>query len=410
MTATPTIPTDAGNGPVFDEANAQYRGAARHEYLATLREGPVPIAWDLFGRAHLLRYHDVRSVFLDPEGAVNVGAGLAIALGATSGPLFDWQSHALIVQNPPRHTAMRGAIRSINARLARRLAPLIEEQTHRLVDEFPSDGVVDLVHAFCFTLPVRVIMGLLGLPESDEAQIGEWSPRALPSRPEGVPDADRVNALFREYAEARIEERRAAPRDDDLLTDLIHAQDRGDITPDELWATVQTLVLAGHETTSGALATGVHAMLTHDNQWEQLKSDPSLADGAAEEMLRWDAAAPEMGRVLTRDWEIGGRILHAGTVVALNLTSANRDPRVFERPDEFDIRRSNSKEHLSFGVGIHRCTGAPVAQVEMPIALRVLAERLDHLSLAEEPSYDPGFFRQFDSLRVHVRTNPRRAR
>jgi cytochrome P450 len=204
MTATPTIPTDAGNGPVFDEANAQYRGAARHEYLATLREGPVPIAWDLFGRAHLLRYHDVRSVFLDPEGAVNVGAGLAIALGATSGPLFDWQSHALIVQNPPRHTAMRGAIRSINARLARRLAPLIEEQTHRLVDEFPSDGVVDLVHAFCFTLPVRVIMGLLGLPESDEAQIGEWSPRALPSRPEGVPDADRVNALFREYAEARI--------------------------------------------------------------------------------------------------------------------------------------------------------------------------------------------------------------
>ncbi|WP_285189424.1 cytochrome P450 [Rhodococcus sp. MEB041] len=379
-----------------------------HGALAEHREADVPMVVDQFRRVHLLRYGDVRTAYIDQAGYRNIGTGFVESFGCMSGPLHDWQANALLVQDPPRHTAMRRAVRHFDARLARRLEPTIRRQAHDLVDRFPEDGVVNFAHEFGFRLPVKIIMGLLRLPEEDEEMIGEWSPHTLPIAWDDIDRADEVNALFREYVERKIAERRSTPLEDDTLSDLIDAADREGLTHDELWATVQTVILAGHETTSSALSIGVHTLLTQGDHWQSLREDRSLLAGASHEILRYDPAVISTARVLTADTELHGVVLSEGTSLALCITSANRDPRVFDSPDVFDISRSNAHENLTFGAGIHRCVGAPLAQLEIPTALDVLLDRLVHVEVATPPEYEPGFFRQFGALQLGVTTRPRR--
>jgi cytochrome P450 len=250
-------------------------------------------------------------------------------------------------------------------------------------------------------------MGLLHLPESDTPLIAELSPQTHPAGPDAVEISQQVNAHFRAYVEERIEERRARPLDDDILSDLVVAQDSNMITSDELWATVQTLILAGHETTSSALAIGLHLLLNNRDQTNALNADRSLLPNAAEEILRFDSPVESMTRVLAEEVGLQGVALSPGTLISLCIASANRDPREFAAPDVFNIRRSNARSQLSFGVGIHRCTGAPLAQMELPIALGVLFDRLESVEFDAVPSYAPGFFRQFETLRLGVRLRPR---
>lgn len=401
-TSTPIIDL-----PAFDYLNPRFHGPQRYEVLAELRDTGPGLALDQFGRVNVLRYDDVRNAYSDHERFRNVETGWVASMGCTEGPLFDWQSHALIMSNPPRHTAMRHAVRQINLRLARRMVPEIRRRAHDLVDTFPTDGTVDLARAFAFALPVQVIMGLLHLPDEDEDLIAELSPHTLPAGPPSIADANEANRRFRLYVEQRIEERRATPLDNDILTDIIATADEGKLTPDELWATVQTLILAGHETSSSALTTGIYQLLRDPAQWAALKSDRALLPNAAEEILRYEAAVDAMARILVVDTEISGVTLPAGTLISPSIAAANRDPRVFDDPDRFDIHRDNARMQLSFGAGIHRCIGAPLAQVEIPAAVDVLLDRLEYVELAEEPRYSTGLFRGFETLHLRVKTTPR---
>lgn len=393
--------------PPFDYLDPQFHGSGRYQVLARLRDGEPGLALDQFGRINVMRYEDVRAVYSDHERFCNVEGGWVASMGCTSGPLFDWQSHALIMAKPPRHTAMRHAVRKINLRLARRMEPEIRERAHALVDSFPAVGTVDLARAFAFELPVQVIMGLLHLPPEDVHLIATLSPHTLPTGPHTIDAANEANRQFRSYVEQRIEDRRANPMEDDILTDIITTADEGNLTADELWATVQTLILAGHETTSSALTTGIYQLLRDPDQWAALKADHTLLPNAAEEILRFEAAVDAMARIVVADTEIAGVALPAGTLLSPSIASANRDPRVFRNPDHFDIYRNNARMQLSFGAGIHRCTGAPLAQVELPAAVGVLLDRLEHAELAEMPTYSSGLFRGFESLHLRVKTRPR---
>ncbi|MGE0216829.1 cytochrome P450 [Mycolicibacterium sp.] len=389
--------------PVFDYFDADHQGAGRYRFLGELREAEVPLAVDQFGRINLLRHDDVRGAFVDNDRYRSVEAAVAEAMAGGEGPLVDWQRNTLINMNPPRHTRLRNAVRPLNARLARRLEPTIRAQCHRLIDAFPDNGEVDFSTEFAFKLPVAVIMALLHLPAEDEDRIAQWSPKTLPVGPYSVPEANWANREFRSYVEALVDDRRRHPVDEDVVTDLIALQDRGELSHDELWGTIQTLVLAGHETTSGALETGLHALLERPERWQRIRADPALIANAAEEILRWDAPVDVMPRILAEDTVLQGVPLAAGSMINLNIASANHDPRVFTDPDAFDPARPNANRHLTFGVGIHRCVGAPLAQVELPIALEVLCERLSALEVVEVPRYAFGFFRHFTALRVAVR-------
>jgi cytochrome P450 len=401
-TGTPAIDL-----PTFDYLDPRFHGPERYQVLAELRDTDPGLALDQFGRINVLRYDDVRLAYSDHERFRNVETGWVASMGCTTGPLFDWQSHALIMSNPPQHTAMRHAVRQINLRLARRMAPEIRRRAHDLVDTFPTEGTVDLARTFAFALPVQVIMGLLHLPHEDEDLIAELSPHTLPAGPHSIDDANEANRRFRLYVEQRIQERRAAPLDNDILTDIIATADEGKLTSDELWATVQTLILAGHETSSSALTTGIYQLLRDPAQWAALKSDRTLLPNAAEEILRYEAAVDAMARILVVDTEISGVMLPAGTLISPSIASANRDPRKFSDPDRFDIHRDNARMQLSFGAGIHRCIGAPLAQVEIPAAIDVLLDRLEHVELVEEPKYSTGLFRGFEALHLRVKTIPR---
>jgi cytochrome P450 len=264
------------------------------------------------------------------------------------------------------------------------LRPRIEAITASLLDAM-AEGVVDLITAFAFPLPMTVICELLGIPDGDREEFKTWSQVILSS-----------TATFDEYRAAGgamyayftrlLADKRAAPADD-LLSALITARDSGDsLDEPELLAMIFLLLVAGHETTVNLIATGTLALLTHPSELSRLRADPSLLPGAIEELLRYanplnhatDRYAPE-------PLEVGGVMIPADEPVLVVTSSANRDPARFPDPDRLDLGRDASG-HVAFGHGIHYCVGAPLARLEGEIAFGALLSRFPGLSLAVDPA------------------------
>jgi cytochrome P450 len=386
----------------FDET---YQGWQRHATLETIREQEPPIAFDVLGRPWLFRYHDVNTVLLDRERFLASETLLADSLGFVDGPFRDFLAHQLLTQNPPDHTRIRRAAGYFSRHLVKGLEPAIRQACNRLIDAFPDEGNVEFSHDFAFKLPVGVIMRMMNLPESDEDLIGEWSPKLLPAdiTADAIAATNEANQALRDYAVRITEDRRKAPIDDDIITDLVAAQHHGDLTHDELWSLIVALIVAGHETTTGALTLGLHTLLHHPDQWERLRADRALLAGATEEILRYEPPVDGVLRIPTEDVEVHGVPISAGSVVNLSPTAANRDPRQFSEPDVFDIARPNARQHLTFTAGIHRCIGAPLAQLEIAIALDALLNRLETIEPVGQPTLYSGAFRRLSAMPIFVK-------
>ena len=171
------------------------------------------------------------------------------------------------------------------------------------------------------------------------------------------------------------------------MSALIAADEGGNfLSEDELLATCTILIQAGHETTANLISNGLLALLNHPDQLAQLRSDPSLAESAVEEILRYNGSVHRLKRTVTEDVEFGGKSLKKGQLVYLVMGSANRDPAVFSEPQSFNILRPKiENRHLAFGHGIHFCIGAPLARLEAPIALNAILARFSEIRLAEQP-------------------------
>jgi cytochrome P450 len=188
---------------------------------------------------------------------------------------------------------------------------------------------------------------------------------------------------FLDYFRCLVAERRRAPRDD-LLTDLIEAEDRGHrLTEDELMATCVLLLVAGHETTANLIGNGTLALLRHPLELDRFRTNPGLASSAVEELLRFDSPIQATARTTLEDIDIAGKSVGENERVVLLLGSSNRDPDVFDEPDALRLDRTPNS-HLSFGGGIHFCLGAPLARLEARIALPALLERFPKISLQSE--------------------------
>jgi cytochrome P450 len=180
-----------------------------------------------------------------------------------------------------------------------------------------------------------------------------------------------------------VAERRRSPRESDLVQLLLDAE--GDVLDeDELVSSYVNLLFAGHETTTNLIGTGLRELLLHRDQWEALCAAPERAPAAVEELLRFVSPVQWAWRVALADYEDGEVVVPSGTTVAVLLAGANRDPSVFERPDELDLERGNAREHLAFGAGIHVCLGIALARLEGEVALRTLARRYPDMQLADE--------------------------
>jgi cytochrome P450 len=319
------------------------------------------------------------------------------------------ERHSLLELEPPEHTRLRTLInRAFVSRQVERLAPRIAALAHESIDRFIDAGQIDLLEHFATPIPVIVIAELLGAPASLAAQLLEWSHRMVAMYQFGVTREveDRAAAAAREFADflrGYVRERRATPRDD-LISQLISAEaENARLSEDELIATCILVLNAGHEATVHSLANSAKALLEQRADTRTIFAAPQTRAMAVDELLRYDAPLHQFTRYALGDFEYANIALKQGDKIGLMLGAANRDPERFADPDRLDFARSPNP-HISFGGGIHFCLGAPLARLEMEVALPILFERLPGLRLADQPRYRDAFhFHGLERLGVRWR-------
>ena len=286
----------------------------------------------------------------------------------------------MMENEPPEHTRLRRPVASAFSRgHVERLRARVRALASELLDEVDASRPFDVVEAYAEPLPVLVIAELLGVPRSHAHDLRDWS-QAIVRMYEPSPDESVVAAAvaaaedFAALVRDLVAVRRRQPADD-LITDLAGTE----LSDDEVVAAVVLLLNAGHEASVNVFGNGLVAMLRRG-----LRPGTDVA-ACVEEMLRFDSALQLFERTATAEVELpGGVVVEPGQKVSALLGAANRDPAVFERPDEFDVARATNP-HLAFGVGVHFCLGAPLARMELTESVALLFERMPGLALAGEP-------------------------
>lgn len=296
--------------------------------------------------------------------------------------------------DPPDHTRMRALVQPAFSTVAsRKREEQIREICHHLIDQFIADGQADLAVVYSRLLPIHVISPIWKVPLSDAMKLYKWSEEAMAMviNPHLTEEQVRAYAVsqgeFDAYVRHVIEDRRVNRLEDDLLTDLIEASDReGDdgLTDAELRSILVAGIAAGTETTATATGHAIHALLADRSRWEDLQENPELSKNVIEETLRFHPAVRSINRITTHDTELAGVTIPAGSVVHMPFISLGRDEALFEDPDTYDLRRANVRQHIQFGKYTHFCLGAPLARMEVKIAVEVLQERIPSLRLAAD--------------------------
>lgn len=314
---------------------------------------------------------------------------------------YDYQDNVFMDWEPPAHTRIRLLVSKVfTPKRVEGLRGRLENITHSLIDQVQQNGSCEFVSTIAEPLPVAMIAELLGIPEVDRHRLRPWS-AAIVKMYEISPSDEEVanaNLAAREFMDTigmLAEERRAHPQDD-LISDLVHAEEQGEsLSENELRATCIFLLNAGHEATVNGSSLGLLTLLRNPGQLELIKQaaqndELAFIKTAVDELLRYETPLPMFERYVLEDMEINGLQLKKGMEVALLYISGNRDPLRFEHADALDLRRKDNP-HLTFGLGTHYCLGAPLARLELQILFRILFQRLPDLSLAGEPSFSKGF-------------------
>jgi cytochrome P450 len=302
----------------------------------------------------------------------------------------------LTASDPPAHTRLRRLVaRAFTPRRSAELEPRVRVLADKLVDGFAADGRVDAIARFGWPLPLQVIGELLDVPRADLDALHRWSRDWLlllqgdGPHDEQLERARSVVAMQRHVREL-LERRARSPRDD-LLSALVQPAGGEALSRSEAVGVAFTLLVAGHLTVTRAIGSGLVLVLGHPERQEALLRDPAAA---VEEILRLEPPAQGLFRTATRDAQIAGVSIPAGARLMVHYGSANRDAAVFADADVFAPGRSDGDRHLAFGKGLHFCLGAPLARLELRIALPLLLERLPGLRLGPETEResDPIFF------------------
>jgi cytochrome P450 len=349
----------------------------------------APVYWSARWSAWLVtRYDDVLDILRDHRHFSNQGR-YASYIGQLPTEqqrelvaLIEHYEHGGLVQSdPPAHTRLRGLVNlAFTPRAVTQMRQTVVQIVDRLLDGASERGAMDLIREFAFPLPAIVIAGMLGVPAEERDQFKDWSAKIqrflgsgdahFPYALEAQESWQRMNAYFA----AMLAERKHHPRDD-LVSALAAARDRDDaLSEDELVRTCGAMLIAGHETTTNLIASGILALLRHPDQLRLLCDDPALYPRAVEEFLRYDSPFQSAPRTVVEDVVLRDRRLARGDLVYAVLGAANRDPLHFADPARLDIRRRDGKQ-LAFGYGVHHCLGAALARLEAPIALHALVER-----------------------------------
>jgi cytochrome P450 len=342
------------------------------------------------------RYSDVRQILRTAASfsAVNALEPLTKLCPRATAVLKDGgyaATPALTNLDPPGHARQRRLTNvAFTPKRVEALEPFIRDLAGRFCDERFRGGQADMISDLAWALPALVLFRVLGLPQSDLTRVKEGAHYrgvvifGRASEDEQIGAAHEL-ASFWQYAGALVDERSEGPSDD-FISALAQARD-GDsdaLTHEELTSIMLMILFAGHETTTNLLGNSFHRLLADRSSWEAICRDPSLIPNTVEEVLRFDSSVIAWRQKAKQEVEIGGVRVPADAKLLLLLGSANRDPAVFSNPDQFDIRRPNAREHLSFGYGPHNCLGAPLARLEARVVLEEVSRRLPTLRLAAD--------------------------
>ena len=390
--------------------------------MAEFRES-TPVFWDEINDLFFFtRYKDVRSIqstksfgttFNHIDGFEETIKNQDIPITSTAYKRSDqfgtyenfWKSEEFSLLNleGQLHKELRGLVaKAFLPRSVQQLLPFMEETSDELFNNLKGTEF-DMLKDYAQPYSVSIIGKLLGVPESDHLEFLDWSHKIVKMYDFEVSDENANNAeeaakQFIEYTQNLLDKRREDPQDD-MITRLSQvSEDNNFLTDDQIICTVILLLNAGHEATVNTLGNGLHALLSLEKSFEQIKSETEDINDVVEELIRYDSPLQFFQRYALEDIEIGGHNISKGSKVAILLGSANRDPRIFENPDQINFKRE-MKDHSSWGGGIHFCIGTHLAKLELGVSFNHILEK--QFSLIEEPSRTGAFgIRGFKNLLV----------
>ena len=309
----------------------------------------------------------------------------------------DFDPVAVMSNRPePDHGRIRRYTRQgFSNRRINTLEPYVRRRAHELIDAMITRGPpAEFVASFAFPLPGETIFRFIGFPESDDETLKAWcgDRKAFswgrPTPAQQVEIAENMLAYWRYCRDFTAHKRRH--RGDDFASELIgaHEADPDDLSYREVESIIYGLSFAGHEAVTALICNTLMCLLPRRDTWTAIRENPTLIPNAIEEVLRFNSSQIAWRRITTRDTTIAGVDVPAGTSIFLNFASANRQDDIWDSPDDFDIRRDNASQHISFGKGVHYCLGAKLAKFEVRTVTEILTQRLPSLRLEEEQDLD----------------------
>lgn len=377
---------------------------------AAWEKGPIMRHDNLITTYSFFSYEDVRSILLDHE---TFGSEIPKEnKEASLGPLLD----NLIATDPPRHGRLRvlankAFMPPVIARFRTQAQEIIEE----LVDEILEKGEVDIINDFAAQVTIGMITTILGLPREDWPMIRQWTAdisvnimadvwlkeRDPVREAETARVANELSAYFHDY----LADRKKNPKDGDLISLFMTTEIDGDKLSDkEVEATAMLLLLAANETTTNLIGNFVRTLSRHPDQAAIMRADPELAKPGLEETLRMTPSLRGTARRVKKTVEMHGHTLEPGDAAFVWIATANRDPKVFDNPDTFDVHRKPNR-HIAFAAGPHLCLGAPLARLEGRVTAELLLRKTKHIELLGETKIAPNAIAD-NVLEQHVRLTP----
>ncbi|HMO54835.1 MAG TPA: cytochrome P450 [Tepidiformaceae bacterium] len=409
MTAPTLRPQDIN----LNDADLFMRNEA-HDILKVLRQQD-PLHWNDGGDTwngfwSVTRYEDVMYISRNPELFISSKgiAGPSVKMEALANMDFAEQQQnlggnaSIITMDPPRHVKMRRLVnKGFTPRAVNAMEPEIRRITNEILDTIAKKGEADFVLEVASQLPLAVICGMMGIEQKDWPLMFDLTNKVLgggdpeyqtdvPEEERGTPEAARQTAMLGfgtmlGYFRDVLEDRRANPREDDLVSILLEAEVDGEkLTEADILAFCFLLIVAGNETTRNAISGGLQVLSEHPEQKAKLLANPELMDSAVGEILRWTSPLHHMSRTATADVELRGKTIREGDRVIMWYLSVNRDEDIFDDPYTFDITRTPN-DHLAFGIGEHFCLGAGFARKELRVMFEELFRRFPDIEMSGPP-------------------------
>jgi cytochrome P450/ferredoxin-NADP reductase len=367
------------------------------EYVRWAREQEPIFYSPKLGYWVITRYADIKAVFRDnitfsPSNALEKITPTGDEANAVLASYGFALNRTLVNEDEPAHMPRRRALMDpFTPEALKHHEPMVRELARSYVDRFIDDGRADLVDQMLWEIPLTVALHFLGVPEEDMDTLRKYSIAHTVNtwgrpRPEEQVAVAHAVGNFWQYAGKVLDKMRQDPDAPGWMQYGIRKQALHPevVTDSYLHSMMMAGIVAAHETTANATANAMKLLLQHPQVWHELCEDPGLIPNAVEECLRHNGSVAAWRRLVTRDTQVGGVDLPAGSRLLIVTSSANHDEGHFEDADLFDIRRDNASDHLTFGYGSHQCMGKNLARMEMQIFLEEFTRRMPHMRLSQQ--------------------------